>query len=221
MNSIIFENEKGVKINTLEDWNLLLKPREIPKPTPKTNYIDIPGGNGTLDLSEVVANEVKYKDLTISFKFNVLDDNLDWDSKVSQIANFIHGRKMKIIISSDPFYYYKGRCEVDKFSSNKRLGSIAINCVVSPYKLKIAESVYSVDLGNTKTTKEIRINNDRMTTVPEITCTDNILITFEGNTFSINKGTHKTLDILFKEGLNLLTVEGTGTITLKYQEGSL
>lgn len=221
MKGILFENEKGVIIDTLEDWNLLLMPREIPKPTPKTNYVDVPGGDGTLDLSEVVANEVKYKDLSLSFKFHVLDDNLDWDSKVSRIANFIHGRKMKIILPGDPFYYYKGRCEVDKFSSNKRLGSIAIKCVVSPYKLKIAESVYSVDLGNTKTTKEIRINNDRMTTVPEITCTDNILITFEGNTFSINKGTHKTLDILFKEGLNLLTVEGTGTITLKYQEGSL
>ena len=34
------------------DWQLLLNSRpEISSPVPKTNYIDIPGGDGILDLT--------------------------------------------------------------------------------------------------------------------------------------------------------------------------
>ena len=221
MNSVTFYDEFTC-INSYKDLGLLLLPRKIPKPTPKTNYVDIPGGDGSLDLSEVVAGEIKYNDYVIPFEFHVIDENLDWDSKVSEIANCLNGRKKNIIISSDSDYYYVGvRCEVNEFSSNKRLGNITINCRVKPYKLKRIESTYSIDLGSTKTTKEIRINNDRMTTVPTIICSDNVNVTFIENTYSLNAGTHKILDILFKEGLNILTVEGTGTFTLNYQEGSL
>lgn len=221
MNSVIFYDEFS-SIDSYKDLGLLLIPRKIPKPTPKTNYVDIPGGDGSHDLSEVVAGEIKFNEYVIPFEFHVIDENLDWDSKVSEIANRLNGKKKNIIISSDSDYYYVGvRCEVNEFSSNKRLGNITINCRVKPYKLKRIESTYSIDLGSTKTTKEIRINNDRMTTVPTIICSDNVNVTFKENTFSLNAGTHKILDILFKEGLNILTVEGTGTFTLNYQEGSL
>ena len=221
MNSVIFYDEFS-SIDSYKDLGLLLLPRKIPKPTPKTNYVDIPGGDSSLDLSEVVADEIKYNDYVIPFEFHVIDENLDWDSKVSEIANRLNGRKKNIIISSDSDYYYVGvRCEVSEFSSNKRLGNIAINCRVKPYKLKRIKSSYSFDLGNTKTTKEIRINNDRMTTLPSIICSESVNVTFNGNTYVLNAGTHEILDILFKEGLNILTVEGTGTFTLNYQEGSL
>lgn len=221
MNSVTFYDEFS-SIDSYKDLGLLLIPRKIPKPTPKTNYVDIPGGDGSLDLSEVVAEEIKYNDYVIPFEFHVIDEKLDWDSKVSEIANRLNGKKKNIIISSDSDYYYVGvRCEISEFSSNKRLGNIAINCRVKPYKLKRIKSSYSFDLGNTKTTKEIRINNDRMTTLPSIICSESVNVTFNGNTYVLNAGTHEILDILFKEGLNILTVEGTGTFTLNYQEGSL
>ena len=221
MNSVTFYDDVSC-INSYEDLGLLLLPRKIPKPTPKTNYVDIPGGDGSLDLSEVVAGEIKYNDYVIPLEFHVIDENLDWDSKVSEIANCLNGKKKNIIISSDSDYYFVGiRCEVSEFNSNKRLGNIAINCRVKPYKLKRIETSYSVDLGNTTMTKEIRINNDRMTTRPTIICSKNVIVSFKGNSYALNAGTHKILDILFKEGLNLLTVEGTGTFTLNYQEGSL
>lgn len=221
MNSVVFYDEFS-SIDSYKDLGLLLIPRKIPKPKPKTNIIDIPGGDGSLDLSEVVAGEIKYNDYEIPFEFHVIDEDLDWDSKVSEIANRLNGKKKNIIISSDPNYYFVGvRCEVNEFSSNKRLGNIAINCRVKPYKLKKNVSTYSIDLGSTKTTKEISIDNDRMTTIPTITCFESVKISFNGNTYSLNAGTHKIVDILFKEGLNFLTVEGTGTVTLNYQEGSM
>lgn len=221
MNSITFEDMNGNVKNTYEDWNLLLKPREIPKPEPKTSYVDVPGGDGALDLSEVVAGEVKYSDYVIPFEFHVLDEELDWDSKVSLITNFIHGKKMIITLDSDPDYYYEGRCSIDKFTSSKRLGSIAINCLVKPYKLKKIKTSVSADLGNSTTEKKLSITNDRMRVVPKITCTNDVIVTFEDNTYSLNAGTHTVLDINFKEGLNEMKVQGTGLFIIEFQEGSL
>lgn len=215
MNSIKFND-----IDTYEDWGLLLKPREIPKPTPKTNYVDIPGGDGTLDLSEVVAGEIKYNDLNLSFEFHVIDDMYDWDRKVSEITNFLHGKNMKIVQSSDPDYYYYGRCSVDKFSSSKALGSIIIKCVVSPYKLKHEKTVIVASLED-ENKKIIEITNDRMSVSPKITCTAETTIIFNGNSCSLSAGTHEILDIQFKEGANTVELNGTGTVTFEFQEGSL
>ena len=215
MNSIKFNN-----IDTYEDWGLLLKPRTIPKPSPKTNYVDIPGGDGTLDLSEAVAGEIKYKDLTLTFEFHVVDEICEWDKKVSEITNFLHGKNMKIVQSADPDYYYLGRCSVDKFSSSKALGAIVIKCTVGPYKLKHNKTIVTAYLEQ-QHNRTLNIHNDRMSTVPEIVCTDETLITFNGNSFALGKGTHTLLDIQFKEGTNIVELKGTGTVSFIFQEGSL
>lgn len=215
MNSIKFND-----IDTYNDWGLLLKPRKMPKPTPKTNYVDIPGGDGTLDLSEVVAGEIKYNDLSLSFEFNVIDNMYEWDKKVSEIANYLHGRNMKIIQSADPDYYYYGRCSVDEFSSSKALGSIVIKCTVGPYKLKHNKTIVTASLEEDNN-KTLYINNDRMTVVPKITCTAATIIKFNGNTYSASKGTHEVLDFQFVEGTNIVELQGTGMVTFEFQEGSL
>lgn len=218
MNYIKFIDKDNNVIRTDEDWNLLLKPREIPKPSPKTNYVDIPGSDGKLDLSEVVGGEIKYSDFTIPFKFTVLDEDLDWDSKVSEITNFIHGKLMKIIISSDPNYYYEGRCEVDKFTSSRVLGNIDINCNVKPYKLKHEKTIVNI---NISAEKEVDIENDRMTSIPTITCENNIVVSFNGNSYSLGTGSHIIPDIQLKRGVNHFTFEGSGNVSIEYQEGSL
>ena len=215
MNSIKFND-----IDTYEDWGLLLKPRTLPKPSPKTSYVDIPGGDGTLDLSEVVAGEIKYKDLTLTFEFHVVDDMSDWDRKISEIANFLHGQNAKIVQSTDPDYYYYGRCSVDKFSSSKALGTIAIKCIVRPYKLKHNKTIVTAHLEQ-QHNRTLNLSNGRMSTVPEIVCTEETLITFNGNTYALSKGTHTLLDIQFKEGINTVELKGNGTVSFIYQEGSL
>ena len=215
MNSIKFND-----MDTYLDWGLLLKPRKPSKPAPKTNYVDIPGGNGSLDLSEVVSGEITYKDLTLTFEFTMVDSIDEWDAKYSQIANYLHGRNMKIVQSSDPDYYYYGRCTVDKFSSSKALGTFSIKCTVGPYKLKHNKTVITTSLDE-ENKQTLNITNDRMTVVPEITCTAATLITFNGNTYSLGAGTHSVLDIQFKEGLNIVELQGTGEVTIQFQEGSL
>lgn len=208
------------EIDTYEDWGLLLNPRDIIKPEPKTNYVDIPGGDGSLDLSEANTEEIKYKDFTLPFDFTMVEPIDNWDNKMSEISNFLHGRNMKIVQSSDPDYYYYGRCKVDKFTSSKALGTFSIKCTVGPYKLKHEKTIVKVSLEN-QNIKTVQIKNDRMSVIPTITCTEEVLITFKNITYSLSAGEHTLLDIQFVEGINELKLSGSGTVTFEFQEGSL
>lgn len=207
-------------IHSYFDLNLILAPF-VPTPAePKTNYIDITGGDGSLDLTEGLG-EVKYKDRPFNFTFSVNpSDKMTFDEKVSQVSNLLNGKWCKITLDRDPNYYWEGRSIVDKYAQNKALKQISIKATVRPYKLKQNETVKSFEL--TTEEKEITLKNGRKSVVPEITCTnDNTKVIFGSVTETLNAGTHKILDIYLKEGNNILKVSGSGTITFAYREGEL
>lgn len=64
----------GVKFgskHSYDDWGLILKSRPvISPPSPKTIYIDVPGADGIIDLTESMTGEVKFNNRTITFEFN-------------------------------------------------------------------------------------------------------------------------------------------------------
>jgi hypothetical protein len=207
-------------IHSFYDLNLILAPF-VPVPAePKTNYIDITGGDGSLDLTEGLG-EVKYKDRNFAFTFSINpSEKMTFDEKVSQVSNALNGKAFKITLDRDPEYYWEGRCIVDKYAQNKKLGQISVKATVRPYKLKQNETVASFSL--TSEAKEITLKNGRKSVVPEITCTnDNTWVYFGLNFWVLGAGTHRILDIYLKEGNNLLQVSGRGTITFAYQEAEL
>lgn len=128
-------------IHSFYDLNLILAPF-VPVPaTAKTNYIEITGGDGSLDLSEALG-EIKYKarDFTFTFTINPLDA-MTFDEKVSQVSNALNGKRCKITLDRDPDYYWEGRCTVDKYAQDKNLKQISVKATVKPYKLKQNETV--------------------------------------------------------------------------------
>lgn len=214
---------KGIyfdEIHSFFDLNLILAPF-VPTPAePKENFVEITGGDGSLDFTEALG-EVKFKDRIFSFTFSVNpSDKMTFDEKVSQVANALNGKKCKITLDRDADYYWEGRCKVDNYAQDKNLKQISVKATVRPYKLKQNMTVISVDL--TAEEKEITLKNGRKSVVPEITCTDdNTKIVFGNVTEMLSAGTHRILDICLTEGNNLLKVSGSGTITFNYQEGEL
>lgn len=207
-------------VHSYHDLNLILAPF-VPTPAePKENYIEIAGGDGSLDLTEGLG-EVKYKDRTFDFTFSVNpSDTKTFDEKVTQVSNALNGKKCKITLDRDPNYYWEGRCKVDKYAQNKALKQISIKATVRPYKLKQNETVASFSLTTSET--QITLKNGRKSVVPEITCTNNnTKVVFGNSTETLSAGTHKLLGIYLKEGNNILKVSGSGTITFKYQESEL
>lgn len=218
--------ETGIMFNDIHsfyDLNLILSAVEISPAVPKTVYVDIPGADGALDLTEALG-EVKYSDRTHKFTFtmNPAGDLSEaaWEAKKTEVSNCLNGLACMITLDKDPAYYWQGRCSVDSYKSNKRLRQFVVSVRVRPYKFKQNETVVNFSLSSTA--KTVSVKNSRRSVCPVITCTNaNTKIVFNGNTFNFNAGQHQNLNIRFTEGNNQVTISGTGQVTFTYQEGDL
>lgn len=216
--------ETGVnfgEIHSYYDLGLILSAVDIPAAVPKTNYIDIPGGDGSLDLSEV-HGDIKYSDRECTFTFTVSESisESEWEERKTLVCNALNGRAFRITLDKDSDYYYTGRCAVSGYAVNKRLRQIAVKAIVNPWKYRQEVTVNTFDL--TTKIRSIEIINARKSVCPSITCTDdNTVVTFGGSTYYFKAGTHKVLDIRFKEGTNAIQISGTGKITFTWQEADL
>lgn len=210
-------------IHSFYDLNLILSAVEISPAVPKTVYVDIPGADGALDLTEA-HGEVKYSDRTHKFTLtmNPADDLSEaaWEEKKTEVSNCLNGRACRITLDKDPDFYWQGRCSVDTYKSDKRLRQFVVSARVRPYKFKQNETVVTFAL--TETAKTVSTTNSRRSVCPVITCTnDNTVIVFNGNTFNFGAGQHQDLKIRFTEGINQVTISGAGQVTFSYQEGDL
>lgn len=129
---------KGVKFNDIHsynDLNLVLAPFQMPPAEPKTNFIDVPGADGSLDMTEALG-EVKFNDRTGSMTFSVLPQD-DFEVKKTEVSNLLNGLKCKITLDKDPEFYYFGRLSVKDYKANKMLRQITVDFRVQPYKYKL------------------------------------------------------------------------------------
>jgi hypothetical protein len=218
--------ETGVLFNNIHsffDLNLILSVVEITPAIPKTVYVDIPGADGALDLTEA-NGEVKYSDRTFKFTFTMnpafdLSERA-WEEKKTEVSNRLNGLACRITLDKDPDYYWQGRCSVDSYKSDRRLRQFVVVARVRPYKFKQKETAVTFDLN--ETAKTVKVSNSRKSVCPVIECTaDNTHITFGNATFAVNAGVHKLPDIIFTMGMNELTMYGSGTVTFRFREGDL
>ena len=218
---------KGVSFGNVHSYNdldLILSACEIPPAEPKVNYIDLPGGDGSLDLTEAFG-EVKYNDregCQFTFSMNPAGGltDADFEAKKTEASNALNGKQCKITLDKDTDYYYIGRCTVSEYLSDKRLRQIVVTARVKPWKYKQDETVVRQTLSTTERT--ITLTNARKTVIPSITCTnDDTKVTFGTFQTTLSAGTHRILDIQLAEGANAVNISGSGTITFTYQEADL
>lgn len=212
---------RGITFNNIHSFrnlNLILSKVEISPATPKTNFIEIPGSDIPLDLTEALGG-VNYspRECKITFTMNPSGDLSEgaFEAKKTEVSNALNGLACNIILDKDPDFFYKGRCAVDEYLSEKKIRQIVIKATVHPYKYKKDITAVTVAAGSHI------LSNGRMSVVPTIITTAETKLTFNGNSYSVNAGTHKILNIELTEGENAITVETTGTVTFTYQEGAL
>lgn len=134
MNNMLFIFPDDTEINSFNDLNLILSEVNIPPASPKTYFVDNPGGEGSIDLTETLG-EVRFKDRTCSFVFHVLPED-DFEEKKTQVSNLLNGKRCKIRLDKDPGYYWDARCTIDEYHCNRMIRKIVVGAVVAPYKLK-------------------------------------------------------------------------------------
>lgn len=138
---------KGVRFgnyHSYDDFSLILTQKTIGTPTPKTETIDIPGGDGVLDLTEFFG-EVKYNNRQLSFEFSTIVPKEEFMNLFSRVQNALHGKKMNIVLDDDNEWCYTGRITVAEWKAEKSIGKLTIDCECDPYKTKpekTSEMVY-------------------------------------------------------------------------------
>lgn len=227
----------GDKI-TWDDWHLIPKSRPLfNPPSVKTNYIEIPGGDGSLDLTTALAGRPVYKNRTGSWEFYVENGFKDWAVLYSEIMTYLHGKKLKAILEDDPDYYYEGRFAVNAWKSDPNWSIITIDYEVAPYKrsLVAAGNDWLWDTFNFETdvirsyenlpvsgSLTVVVVGDSMPVPPTIVAsTAGMTVTYNGDTYNLNKGSNYISELTIQEGENTFIFGGTGSITILYERGRL
>lgn len=213
MKGILFDD-----IHSYRDLNLILSKPVIPPAKVKVNMIDIPGGDGSIDLTEA-HGKINYHDRDCTFTFAVFPYE-DFEEKKREVSNILNGKRFKITLDKDPNYYWVGRCFVNEYASDKKKYTIVVGATVAPYKLKQTETVYTFDLGAEKT---VVLSNERKWAIPTIeTDEPSATVKIGGKTYTLpDAGTYRNPDICLVEGDNELTISGSGDITFTWREGAL
>jgi len=239
-------NNKGVKFgnyHSYTNWNLILVEGSVEFPQAKTETVNVPGMDGVIDLTGVLSSDVKYENRALSFEFawkGSYDDREGFLNKISEIASALHGQKLQIILDDDPDYYYTGRCHINDMKTNFQTMTFTIDCDCEPYKYIIESSgndwlwnpfsfvdgVIQLESFSISGTESRAFPCERKTVSPTIkwqpdTAGDTLTITQGETTVTISSGSQIVYDIRFKEGSNTLTFTGEGTVTVRYQRGTL
>ena len=162
---IITYSAKGGKKLTFDMYkDFYLVPTKLPviaAPNIKTKTIDIPGANGSLDLTESLTPYPLYQNRTGSIEFALLmnrteyykqfgqlhglnpehahDTSRSWAVIYSDLMNKLHGRKCRIILEDDPQWFYEGRIAISQWNSSTDGGwpTITMNYELAPHKFSV------------------------------------------------------------------------------------
>jgi hypothetical protein len=214
---------KGITFGNYHSYNafqLILSSKTIGTPSPKTETVEIPGGDGVLDLTEYFG-EPKYGNRKLSFEFSSVVIPDDFMSLFSMVQDALHGKKMKIILDDDPGWQYIGRISVSEWKADRNIGKLVVDCDCEPYKYQISPTVVSRSISGTST---VILENSRKRVVPEVkvTSSSGLTVTFgSGSVWTIASGSYLLPELELVEGNNTVTVSGTGSITFTYTQGRL
>ncbi|MCD8206435.1 MAG: phage tail family protein [Bacteroidales bacterium] len=227
-------------VHSWDDWGLRLKDISIGIPEAKTEYIDVPGMNGSLDLTEAQNGGICYGMRTLQFTFDARNCSyVRWAALISLIAGAIEGQDEKIILDIDSGYYYTGRCHVSTSKSNSVLSEIVIECYCQPFKMDVntsdepwlwdpfsfvdgmATSTSDISISSASAWQAVEINGYMYNETLVIVSNNSMTVRYNGTEYAITEGSNYMYEIVLTEGINTLYFMGTGTVTIIHRGGRI
>ena len=170
-------------------------------PEPKTYTVDIPGGNGVIDLTNALSGDTVYKNRKQEFEFYVIDVK-DFERVKTDVSNLLHGRDFDYKITMDPDYTYHGRFTVSSYTHSMynigKIGVIKVSIDADPYKYKSQRVIRADAVGGII----FDCPSGRMRVRPSIETGGFLRVIFKGKKYELPQGTWNINDILFEYGNN-------------------
>lgn len=202
--------------NLAETYGMNLVSYSTGVPTPLVKLIDVPGRPGKLDATLALNGKVNYTSRPVTAEFHVrYNPYPDFETLVSTLSALFNGVESKMVFSTDPDWYYKGRFVIDKKKSNPITSTITISCKEAfPYKL---EEVTVED--TISSSKYVYCTGKEYNGAPTIYASVAMQVTFSGTTYQLKAGNNIIREIHFNSGSNSLRFLGTGTVRITYERG--
>lgn len=210
--------------HTGEDWEFILNSKDLTPAEPKTYLVDLDGRDGSLDLSESLAGEIKYKDRTLKAGFIITEGTREERAiLIQKVTSYINGKKRKIVDPDDLNHYLVGRIKITGVTNTQGYGTMTIEATCEPWRyLKDPISrYYKVNAASSTPVKLVFFNNGAKTVCPEIVVTGLVTIKVQGVDTTLSSGSYKISDLKLYAGSNEVMVYGSGSVTFTYQEADL
>lgn len=208
---------KGIQFGNIHSWNnlgLILSKAEIPPAQPKTIYVDLPGADGSADLSEF-SGRIKYYDRECNFVFTVLPQ-FNFEEVKRNVSKALNGLKTTIRLDKDTGFYWEGRCTVNEYAEDEGKNQIVITAVVRPYKYRDVKNI--VFSKGTSVQRSVQIESDCPVTMT-IKFNAATTIVIDGNSTNYSAGEYRFYDV--KPGSFNFVSTSTGSFTITYQGRAL
>lgn len=181
---------------------ILLDGYTLSPPEPKTYTVDIPGGDGVIDLTSALTGDVAYSNRSQSFTFMVVDPD-SFERVKTDVSNFLHGKSFDYQMTMDPGYTYHGRFSVTEYSHAVYaypglVGVFAVDIDADPYKSKGLQTYQLNATGG----KMFRLESGRKPVHPVIECTQPCRVRWKDVVTVVPVGTYRLNDVLFTQGFN-------------------
>ncbi|MDD3400750.1 MAG: hypothetical protein PHT58_03870 [Eubacteriales bacterium] len=202
--------------STKTDYGFIVAPYIIPMPTVQTNFVEIPGRDGMLDLSEGFGL-VRYSNRAIALTLYAV---APYEQAVFAFVNDVHGKRMELTFDRDASFFYIGRVSVDSIEKHDGYCAITVNVNAEPFKYKQTETTVSRTGSGS-----VSLSNLRMPVVPEVTASAEATLVYQcggiPTTTVVSAGTHFVPTLLLEAGSKTVQITTTGEVVFTYREGAL
>ena len=239
--SITFVNSSGEEKNTWDDWYLIPSSRPVfNPPSVKTQYIDIPGANGQIDLTESLTGYPVYKNREGSLEFYVENGHKDWDVLYSEVMEFLHGQYLTAYLEDEPSYVYEGRFTVNEWKSDKWWSSIVIGYNLYPYKKEKIGSLedwlwdpFDFETGVIREYKNLTVDGSLSLVIDATSepISPTVVVSNKGDgdltvkvlekTYTLQNGNNYLFDTVIRNTNATMVFTGNGTVSVDYRGGEL
>lgn len=239
--SNMYEENYGASFNGHHSYNYYhLLPTSAPviaPPEVKTFYVDVPGADGSLDLTEVLTGFPTYGDRKGEFNYMIYAPRSEWYPIYNQIVHDLNGKTADVILDEDSQYFYKGRLTVAAPSIGKKKCTVKITGIFAseryvndsysgndwlwnPFDFEngIAREYYQIHVRNSKT---VTLIGSDLVVCPKFTLEyGSISAVIGGKTYRLQTGDNIFLEVLLDRNSTLpVTFNGNGVVTVTYRMG--
>ena len=224
--------------HTYTDYGLYVTNNDpVEPPEVKAEYIEIPGRNGQIDLTEALTGYTVYNNRQIVLELGGKKRSQDWPGFMSNFLNELHGQSVTVIFDNDPSYYYVGRATVESdYEKGNEIARFTLTINAEPYKYSNQSTTepwlwdpFSFVDGviryynqiQVDGTAQIQVLGSEIPVIPIFTASAAMQVQFNGQTYDLAAGNNKIYDIVLMDQAYTLTFTGTGTVSINYMAGGL